>query len=92
MKKKSPALALLWLLLIPVQLLLDVVLISAGAMLDVSLRSAGSGEHLGHMIPFFSVIFMLAAGLFTLIAIILAIVLSIVRYSKIKKANSIDQA
>ena len=92
MKKKSPARALLWLLLIPGQLLLDAGLITAGTMLDVSLQSGGSGDHMGHMVPFFSVIFILAAGLFTLIAVILAIVLTIVRYSKIKKTNRTEQA
>ena len=47
-KPKHPAFALLWLIMIPVQIILDVVMISLGALADTSMANP---EALGHPAP-----------------------------------------
>ena len=82
-RKKSPARAFLWLLMIPAQLVLDMLLIAAGAGIDS--RIFGSDEAVGHGMPIFTVLMPILAIVLTVIVVILSIVLTIVRYSKLKK-------
>ena len=83
-KKKSPGLAFLWLLLIPAQLIIDVILFFLGVSMD-SIIFSGNGNVTGHGIPIFSIIMPLIAIGITFFVIILSIVLTAVRYSRIKR-------
>ncbi len=81
-KQKHPATAFLWLLLIPVQLVIDTVIISAGAYADVSMADP---DALGHPAPAVSILAFLVAIVFTIIVIIVAVILVIVRFAALKK-------
>ncbi len=80
---KKPSVALLWLLLIPLQLAVDVALVSLGAYLDTSMVDP---EAMGHPAPVLMMFFAMIAGLFTIIVPIAAIIITIVRYHSYKKA------
>lgn len=70
-KEKSP---LLWLLLIPFQLLAGAFFFWIGTRLDLALFSHPG---YGHGVPFFSAIFFLIAVVATILVFILALVLTI---------------
>ncbi|MBE6992955.1 MAG: hypothetical protein E7430_10390 [Ruminococcaceae bacterium] len=76
---KKQASPLLWLLLIPGQLIVGILFVFVGTRIDLALFS-GSGY--GHGIPIFSVIFLLIAAVVTLIVVVLSIVLVIRGYRK----------
>ncbi len=80
--KKNPAAAFLWLLLIPLQLVLNAVLISLGAYADVSLANPASQ---GHPAPAFSLLAALAGVFITIIVTVAAIIITAVRFSILKK-------
>ena len=89
-RKKSPARAFLWLLIIPAQLVIDMLLIALGAALDGMIFS-GSGAQ-GHGMPVFTVIMPVAVILLTVIAVTVSVVLVIVKYSSYKKKYSSGSA
>ena len=74
-KKKNRVRSLLWLLLIPGQIVLGRLFISFGTVIDEIIFS--NPEAQGHGIPIFSVIFLIIAAVVTLIVFVLAIVLTI---------------
>ena len=80
---KHPAFALLWLLGIPVQIVIDLGLISLGAMADMAIANPNAGS--GHPAPAFTIITSVIAVIFTLIVPIGSIVLTIVRFNVLKK-------
>ena len=81
-KPKHPAFALLWLIMIPVQIILDVVMISLGAFADTSMANP---EALGHPAPAVTLIAGVVAVIFTIIILLLSITLSVVRFVILKK-------
>ncbi|MBO4374280.1 MAG: hypothetical protein J5829_04150 [Lachnospiraceae bacterium] len=83
-KKKNPAAAFLWLLLIPLQLILDCVLFILGAYADVSLADHTAQ---GHPAPALSILAAVAGVVITLIVIVVAIIITAVRFSILKKRN-----
>ncbi len=87
MKKKSPALALLWLLLIPGQIGVAMLLFTAGALIDEYIIFGGSASTQGHPVPFITIIFTIIAVVASFVVFILAIILTIVRFNKISKNN-----
>ncbi len=92
MKKKSPALGLLWLLLIPGQFVLSGVFFSLAASWDAAVVSDRPDDVIGHPVPVFS---MMMAGiiiLITVVVILVSIVVTIVRIIAISRHNkAIDQ-
>ena len=80
--EKKQASPLLWLLLIPGQLIAGVLFFMLGITLDRMIFS-NSGQ--GHGMPIFSVLFLLIAAVVTLIVIVLSIVLVIRGYRKRRK-------
>ena len=81
-KSKHPVFALLWLLLIPAQLVIDTIIISLAAYGDVSMADSHA---LGHPAPALSILASLAAVVITIIVFIISIILTIVRYSILNK-------
>ncbi len=72
--KRNKESSLLWLLLIPGQLLADIFFVAIGIRLDFMIFSGGEG---GHGIPVFSAIFFVIAAAVTIVVLILAVVLTI---------------
>ncbi len=72
--KQNKVSPLLWLLLIPGQLLAGVFFVWIGMCLDLMIFSGGEG---GHGIPVFSAIFFLIAAAVTIVVLILAVALTI---------------
>ena len=81
-KSKHPIFALLWLLLIPAQLVIDTIIISLAAYGDVSMADPDGG---GHPAPALSILASLAAVILTIIVFIISIILVIVRYTILNK-------
>ena len=81
-KPKHPAFALLWLLMIPVQIVLDVAMISLGAFADTSMANP---EALGHPAPAVTLVAGILAVIFTIVVFLLSITLTIVRSVILKK-------
>ncbi len=77
--KKKKASPLLWLLMIPGQLIVGILFVFVGTRIDLALFSGAEG---GHGIPIFSVIFLLIAAVATLVVLIVAIVLVIRGYRR----------
>lgn len=84
-RRRSPARAFLWLLMIPAQLLIDVLLIVLGASIDGRIFS--SAEHQGHGVPLFTTILPMLGIIMTVIVVIVSVILVIVRYNAIRKSN-----
>ncbi len=84
-RKKSPARAFLWLLIIPAQLVIDMLLIALGAALDSRIFS--SAEPQGHGVPLFTAILPMLGIIMTVIVVIVSVILVIVRYNAIRKSN-----
>ena len=72
--KRNKVSPLLWLLLIPGQLLAGIFFVWIGIWLDFMIFSSGEG---GHGIPIFSVIFLVIAVAVTIVVLILAVLLTI---------------
>ena len=72
--KQNKVSPLLWLLLIPGQLLAGAFFVWIGICLDLVIFSGGEG---GHGIPIFSAIFFVIAAAVTIVVLILAVVLTI---------------
>lgn len=72
--KRNNGFSLLWLLLIPGQLLAGIFFVWIGILLDFMIFSGGEG---GHGIPVFSAIFFVIAAAVTIVVLILAVVLTI---------------
>jgi hypothetical protein len=72
--KRNKESSLLWLLLIPGQLLVSIFFVWIGIRLDFMIFSGGEG---GHGIPVFSAIFFVIAAAVTIVVLILAVVLTI---------------
>ena len=72
--KRNKVSPLLWLLLIPGQLLVSIFFVWIGIRLDFMIFSGGEG---GHGIPVFSAIFFVIAAAVTIVVLILAVVLTI---------------
>ena len=81
-KPKHPAFALLWLIMIPVQIILDVVMISLGALADTSMANP---EALGHPAPAVTLIAGILVVIFTIFILLLSITLTIIRFVILKK-------
>lgn len=86
-KRKSPAIALLWLLLIPGQLILGVLSVALGAWLDTMLFADRAEDAVGHGAPVFSLIIGFIVIAVTVIVILVAIILTIVGMIRINKRN-----
>ena len=85
---KNPARAFLWLLLIPLQLIIDFVLLTFGSWLDVRMANP---EFPGHPAPGFVLLAMLVAAVFTLIVPLFAVIMTFVRYRRLKKAAQAER-
>ena len=72
--KRNNGSSLLWLLLIPGQLLVSIFFVWIGIRLDFMIFSGGEG---GHGIPVFSAVFFVIAAAVTIVVLILAVVLTI---------------
>ena len=83
MKRKSPALALLWLLLIPGQIIIALILFVVGALIDEYVLFGGAANP----VPVVTLILSFVAVVASFVVFILAIVLTIVRFNKISKDN-----
>ena len=81
-RPKYPILALLWLLLIPAQLIIDFILVSIAAYGDVSMADPNA---YGHPAPALTILASLTAVVLTIIVAIMSIVLVIVRYIILNK-------
>ena len=81
---KRPAAALLWLLLIPAQLVIDVVLTTLGAYADTAV--ADTANNIGHPAPGLVLLALGVAGVFTLIVPLASIIITIVRFVALNKA------
>lgn len=79
-KKASP---LLWLLLIPCQIVAGIFFVWIGTRIDLALFTSEAGG--GHGIPFFSAIFFLIAAGGTVVVLILSLVLTIRGFRRLKK-------
>lgn len=77
-KKKHRAAAFLWLLLIPLQIVIDIVLLVLGTRLDLAAADTAAS---GHPAPAFTLIFFFAAAIITIIVIIISVILTIRAYS-----------
>lgn len=72
--KKKKASPLLWLLLIPGQIIAGIFFVWIGTRIDLALFTNDAGG--GHGIPIFSAIFFLIAAAITIIVLILALILT----------------
>ena len=92
MKKKSPALALLWLLIIPGQLIISGLITTFGATVEASMYADRPDDVVGHPAPFLTVLFALVGTFLVVMAVVIAIILTIARMIVISKRNKlIDQ-
>ena len=80
---KKPAAALLWLLLIPAQLVIDLVLTTLGAYADTA--AADTANNLGHPAPGLIFLAIVMAGLFTVIISVFAVIMTIARFVKLNR-------
>lgn len=87
MRKKSPCRALLWLLLIPGQIVVGTAFVALGAYMDSVMFSHPAPDTMGHGMPVFSLIFAIVAFVVTIIIVILSIIITIVRASAINRNN-----
>ena len=85
---KNPARAFLWLLLIPLQFVLDLLLLFCGSMLDMRMANP---EAYGHPAPGFVLLALAAAALFSIIVPVFAIIMTVIRYRRLKKAREKQQ-
>ena len=81
-KPKHPALALLWLIAIPVQIVLDFVLITLGALADTSMANP---EALGHPAPGVVLLATAVAVIFTIVVPIVSVTITIIRFVILNK-------
>ena len=81
---KKPAAALLWLLLIPAQLVIDLVLTTLGAYADTAV--ADTANNLGHPAPGIVILALAVSAVFTLIVPVVSIIITIVRFVTLNKA------
>ena len=87
--RKSPLKALLWMLLIPGQLLLDVIFFSLGASMDAALFSNRPEGAVGHAMPVFTMLIGTVVAIVTIIVILVAIILTITRMIIINRNNKL---
>ena len=87
--KKSPLKALLWILLIPGQLILDAIFFSLGASLDSALFSNRAEDAVGHGMPVFTMLIGIVLAVVTILVIIVAIILTITRMIIISRNNKL---
>jgi len=82
--------AFLWLLIFPIQLILDIALFYGGSYLDGAMYNPGP-DTIGHAVPIFTGIGLGLAFILTEISFVLAIILTIIsfirRSRKLKKWN-----
>ena len=91
-QKKSPALALLWLLIIPGQFIISALITTLGAKLEASMYADRPDDAVGHPVPFLTVIFAGIAVFLVVMAVVVAIMLTIIRMIVISRRNKrIDQ-
>jgi len=88
MKKCNPAKALLFLLIIPAQLILGILFVLLGVYVDSQVLFSNAGSAQGHPFPAFSLVFSLIAAVVTIIAIIAAVILTITSFIRISKNNA----
>ncbi len=74
-----------WLLLIPIQLVLDVALFVLAAMIDIYVIPDPSA--VGHPMPVFMLIAMLVLPLMTIVVLILSIVMHVVTRKRIRRES-----
>ena len=87
MKYKNPLRALLWLIMIPVQLLIAILLVILGAYIDGNVLFVHTPETHGHGFPVFSMLLFFFAAFVTVIVIIVSIVITIVRLVVLTNRN-----
>ena len=91
-QKKSPALALLWLLMIPGQFIISTLITTLGANLEASMYADRPDDAVGHPVPFLTVIFAGIAAFLVVMAVVVAIMLTIIRMIVIsRRSKRIDQ-
>ncbi|MCR5269366.1 MAG: hypothetical protein K6E16_12730 [Lachnospiraceae bacterium] len=90
-KPKHPAFALLWLLGIPVQIVIDILLFTLGAMADTAIANPGA-DQLGHPAPAFTIIALIIVVIFTIIIPLASIIVTIVRFAVLNKKYQAYQA
>ena len=92
MKKKNPLRALLWLIIIPVQIFIGTLLVILGAYLDGEVLFVHAPDTQGHGFPAFSLLLFILAAFATLVIVIASIVVTIVRLviltNRNKKTNN----
>ncbi len=81
-KPKHPAFALLWLIAIPVQIILDFVLVTLGAMADTSMANP---EAYGHPAPGVMLLATAVAVLFPIILQTVSVKITIIRFVILNK-------
>ncbi len=82
--KKSRKRVFLWLLLIPLQLVVDKLLIETGIAMDIKIASQ-SGHTEGHPAPGITIIFLMIAGFMTAFVVTVVIVIICLRLHHISK-------
>ena len=81
-KAKRPAFALIWLVMIPIQILLDLAMISLGAYADTALANPNA---LGHPAPGVVLFASVIAVIFTIIVPLASITITIIRFVILNK-------
>ncbi len=77
---KNPKKALRWLILIPIQLILDIILVVIGFMIGMA---DISGEVTGYTTPVNFAFLIMLAGVITIIVIAFSVIMTCVRYNKL---------
>lgn len=83
---KKPGRAFLWLLLIPMQALLDMGMIYLGIFLDTHLADTTQP---GHPVPAMTILAFLAAIVISVLVFFISVIVTIVRYSQLKKKEDL---
>ncbi len=81
-KAKHPALALLWLIMIPFQIVMDFVLVTLGAWADTSMANTSMP---GHPAPAVVILATVVAVAFTILVPLTSVIITIVRFVILNK-------
>ena len=81
-KPKHPALALLWLIMIPAQIAMDFILVTLGALADTSMADTSMP---GHPAPALVILATVIAVGFTILVPLTSVIITIVRFTILNK-------
>jgi hypothetical protein len=87
MKRQNPFKALLWLLLIPAQLILGFLFVFVGVIVDGKFVFSMAEKTAGHPMPTVSLIFAMLAIVATVFVICVSILLTVIRFLQICRSN-----